>query len=68
MANGATSENFAGAPLVEPVQVIGNTFSGNPHGLTGSDNMLIMNNIFVGAVQIGVLLAGAKRLPAREVS
>ncbi|MGH7731161.1 MAG: right-handed parallel beta-helix repeat-containing protein [Candidatus Eiseniibacteriota bacterium] len=30
MANGVTVEDFAGAPLVEPVQVVGNTFSGNP--------------------------------------
>jgi parallel beta helix pectate lyase-like protein len=54
MADGNTTENFAGAPLVEQVRVIGNTFSGNPHGLTGGDNMLVLNNIFVGASQIGV--------------
>jgi hypothetical protein len=54
MADGNSSENFAGAPLVEPVELIGNTLSGNPHGLTGGDNMLVMNNIFVGAAQIGV--------------
>ena len=54
MADGNSTENFAGAPLVEQVRVIGNTFSGNPHGLTGGDNMLVMNNIFVGAAQIGV--------------
>lgn len=62
MADGATSENFAGAPLVEQVQVIGNTFSGNPHGLTGGDNMLVMNNIFVGAAQIGVKRVAASSL------
>jgi len=53
MPDGNSSENLAGAPLVEPVRVIGNTFSGNPCGLTGGDNMLVMNNIFVGATQIG---------------
>ena len=62
MANGATNENFAGAPLVEQVQVIGNTFSGNPHGLTGGDNMLVMNNIFVSAAQIGVKRVAASSL------
>jgi parallel beta helix pectate lyase-like protein len=54
MADGNSVENFVGAPLVERVEIIGNTFSGNPHGLTGGDNMLVMNNIFVGAAQIGV--------------
>jgi hypothetical protein len=54
MANGLTSENFAGAPLEEEVRIVGNTFSGNPHGLTGGDRMLVMNNVFVGAAQIGV--------------
>ena len=54
MANGNTTENFAGAPLVEPVYVIGNTFSWNPHGITGGDNMLIMNNIIQNSDQIGM--------------
>ena len=54
MANGASTENFAGAPLGEEVQVIGNTFSGNPYGMTGGDSMLVVNNIFVGATGVGV--------------
>jgi len=62
MADGNSSENFAGAPLVEQVRVVGNTFSGNPHGLTGGDNMLVMNNIFVGASQIGVKRVAASSL------
>jgi parallel beta-helix repeat protein len=62
MADGNSTENLAGAPLVEPVRVIGNTFSGNPCGITGGDNMLVMNNIFVGATQIG-----AKRVAASSL-
>jgi parallel beta-helix repeat protein len=54
MADGNSSENFAGAPLVEQVRLIGNTFNGNPYGLTGGDNMLVMNNLFVGAAQVAV--------------
>lgn len=60
MEDGNTTENFAGAPLVEEVQVIGNTFLGHPHGLTGGDNMLVMNNIFSSSAQVGVKrVAGA---------
>jgi hypothetical protein len=54
MADGNTTENYAGAPMVEEVRVIGNTFSGSTHGLTGGDHMLVMNNIFVGATTFGV--------------
>ena len=62
MADGVTTENFAGAPLVEPVQVIGNTFSGNPYGLTGGDAMLVMNNIFTGSAQVGMKRVAASSL------
>ena len=54
MADGNTVENGAGAPLVEPVRVIGNTISGNPIGVTGGDDMLLMNNIIAGSTQIGL--------------
>jgi len=54
MADGNTTENYGGAPMVEEVRVIGNTFSGSTHGLTGGDHMLVMNNIFVGATAAGV--------------
>jgi hypothetical protein len=54
MPNGQSNEDFGGAPLQEEVQIVNNTFSGNSHGLTGGDNMLVMNNIFAGASQIGV--------------
>src|SRR5262245_17296897 len=62
MANGVTAENFAGAPMVEPVKAIGNTFSGNPYGVTGGDNMLLMNNIVVGSTQLGVKRVAASSL------
>jgi len=57
MADGNTVEDFAGAPLVEPVRVLGNTFHGNPYGIIGGDNMLLMNNIVSGSAVVG-----AKRL------
>ena len=46
MEDGNTKENFKGAPLQEPVFVIGNTFVGNHTGLTGADSMIVVNNIF----------------------
>ena len=63
MANGNTIENYLGAALVEPVRVIGNTFCGNPYGVTGGDDMLLMNNIIVGCTQVG-----AKRLATSSLA
>ena len=54
MADGNTIENFLGAPLVEPVRVIGNTLCGNPVGVTGGDDMLLMNNIIYGCSQVAM--------------
>lgn len=54
MANGNTNENFAGAPLIEEVQVVNNVFSGNASGITGGDKMLVMNNIIANSAQVGL--------------
>jgi hypothetical protein len=62
MANGNSVENFAGAPMVEEVRIIGNTITGNPYGITGGDNMLVMNNIVTGATQVGVKRVSASSL------
>jgi hypothetical protein len=62
MADGNTTENYGGAPMVEEVRVIGNTFSGSTHGLTGGDHMLVMNNIFVGASTAGVMRVAGSSL------
>jgi len=54
MADGNTVENYLGAPLVEPVRVIGNTLCGNPTGVTGGDNMLLLNNIIMGCSTVAM--------------
>jgi hypothetical protein len=54
MPDGETRENYRGAPLKEPVWVLGNTFVDNAYGLTGADNMLVANNIFVGTKHVAV--------------
>jgi len=66
MADGNTVENFAGAPLVEPVRVVGNTISGNPTGVTGGDNMLLLNNIVEGSSQVGVKRVATSSLVAHD--
>jgi parallel beta-helix repeat protein len=67
MADGNTDEDFAGAPLVESVRVIGNTICGNPIGVTGGDNMLLMNNVIAGNTQIGVKRVSASSLVSHNL-
>ncbi len=46
LPDGRTIEDFGGAPVVERVFVIGNTFAGERHGLIGGENVVALNNIF----------------------
>ncbi|MEN8184478.1 MAG: right-handed parallel beta-helix repeat-containing protein, partial [Myxococcota bacterium] len=48
MSGANTVENFEGASIPEPIHVISNTFLGNDHGMTGGDNAVVLNNLFVG--------------------
>lgn len=43
--NGNTIENFEGSYMVEKAFVYNNVFDNNNHAITGSNNMLIFNNI-----------------------
>lgn len=51
MSDGNTKENYEGADLPEPVLLINNTFAGNHYGVTGGDNTVVMNNVFVGTAR-----------------
>lgn len=48
MARGKTIDDFRGAPLEESVLLVNNTFASNEYGLIGGDNMIVLNNIFLG--------------------
>ncbi|MEN8181343.1 MAG: right-handed parallel beta-helix repeat-containing protein, partial [Myxococcota bacterium] len=48
MSGANTRENYEGASIEERIYVIGNTFRGNNHGMTGGDNAVVLNNLFVG--------------------
>lgn len=54
MDNQETKEDFRGASIPEPIQVFNNTFIDNDHGLAGGDNLIALNNIFVGSANIAV--------------
>lgn len=54
MDGGTTSEDYRAASLVERIHVFNNTFVGNNHGLTGGDNLVALNNIFIDHPNIAV--------------
>ncbi len=45
-----TVENFGGADLAEPVVLANNTIVANNHGVTGGDNLVLVNNIIANNV------------------
>jgi hypothetical protein len=54
MDNQETNEDFRGASIPERIQVSYNTFVDNDHGLTGGDNLIALNNIFVGSTHLAL--------------
>lgn len=54
MDNRETTEDFRGASIQERIHLFNNTFINNDHGLTGGDNLIALNNIFVGSPNIAL--------------
>ena len=54
MDGGVTKEDFRAASLLERIHVFRNTFAGNDHGISGGDNMVVVNNIFINHVNVAV--------------
>jgi hypothetical protein len=54
MDNGETIEDYRGASIPERILVFNNTFSGNEYGLTGGDNLIALNNLFVNSTRFGI--------------
>ena len=48
MKDGVTKENYAGAELIERIAIVNNTIIGGEYGVTGGDNMVLLNNVITG--------------------
>jgi hypothetical protein len=46
--NGTTIEDYRAASILERITVFHNTLVRNNHGISGGDNLIALNNIFVG--------------------
>ena len=49
-----TNEDFRAADIPENIYIFNNTFANNSHGITGGDNTIVLNNIFVNHPAIAV--------------
>lgn len=54
MCSQDTIEDFQGANILERVYLINNTFVGNGYGVTGGDNLIALNNLFVNTTHIAL--------------
>ena len=54
MGGSNTREDYSGAAIPEPILVIGNTFAGNNHHVTGGRSLLAANNVLVHAKALAV--------------
>ena len=49
-----SNEDFRAASIPETIYIFHNTFARNSHGITGGDNTVVINNLFVGHSVIAV--------------
>ncbi len=54
MDNGESNEDYRGASIPERIHLFNNTFSGNPYAVTGGDNLIALNNLFVNSTVVGL--------------
>jgi parallel beta-helix repeat protein len=54
MDNGETVEDYRAASIPERIHVFNNTFADNDHSLTGGDNLIALNNLFVDSATLAM--------------
>ena len=67
MDNKVTTEDYRAASLLERIRVFNNSFINNNYGISGGDNMLVVNNIFAGQTTLGVKNVDGGSLLARNL-
>jgi hypothetical protein len=54
MSNGNTNENYEGADIPERIYLFHNTIVDNKYGVTGGDNLIALNNIFLNTKKLAM--------------
>lgn len=63
MDDGITEEDYRGAAIPEPIEIINNTIADNEYGITGGERLVAVNNAIVGHRQVGI-----KKLAGRSIA
>jgi hypothetical protein len=67
MSGGNTDENYEAAGIPERVYIVNNTLVGNEYGLTGGDNSLVLNNVFLKTKQTALKHVDGKSLASHNL-
>jgi parallel beta-helix repeat protein len=67
MDNGETGEDVRAASIPERIYLFNNTFSGNPYAVTGGDNLIALNNLFVNSTVLGLKNVDAGSIAATNL-
>jgi parallel beta-helix repeat protein len=54
MDNAVTSEDFRAASIPERIYLINNTFTNNPYAVSGGDNLIALNNLFINCTTLAL--------------
>lgn len=54
MDNGISNEDFRAASIPERIHLYNNTFVDNPYAVTGGDNLIALNNLFVNSTTLAL--------------
>ena len=67
MDKGISTEDFRGSSVTERIYIFNNTFIGNDYGITGGDNLIALNNIFVGSITLALKNVDGKSIAAHNL-
>lgn len=54
MDDGVSDEDFRAASIPEPIHLFNNTFVDNPYAVSGGDNLIALNNIFINSTTLAL--------------
>jgi len=64
MDNGESNEDFRAANIPERIYLINNTFVDNPYSLSGGDNLIALNNLFLNSSTLALKNVDADSIAA----
>lgn len=67
MSDGITVEDYRGADIPEPIEVVNNTIVENEYGITGGDNLVAVNNVIAWNKQLGLKNVDGRSLASHNL-